>query len=211
MCVGKLTGKVEHESAKGFAVRTPSATVTDLGTEFGVEADRRGDTTTHVFRGSVQLQATTGNGNAEGPLLVLRKNQSARVQKSNNPAGNRIDILETSANQPGFVRAIPEQKIKTFDLVDVVAGGDGFSGKRNASINPTNGGRSTEVFIRKVHTGESPLFHVAGDDVWGRRRWKGSSYRGVAICRWSVHSRRKQRAGHGRLRRPHICGMSERP
>ena len=38
-----------------------------------------------------------------------------------------------------FVREIPKQHIKTFDLVDVVAGGDGFSGRRNAGIDPTTG------------------------------------------------------------------------
>ena len=43
-----------------FAVRTPTAVVTDLGTEFGVEVDRSGTTRSHVFRarsncGSAQL------------------------------------------------------------------------------------------------------------------------------------------------------------
>ncbi|MBN1393995.1 MAG: FecR domain-containing protein, partial [Pirellulales bacterium] len=39
-----------------FSVRTPTAVVTDLGTEFGVEVDANGETTSHVFQGSVQVQ-----------------------------------------------------------------------------------------------------------------------------------------------------------
>ena len=39
-----------------FTVRTPTATVTDLGTEFGVEVSKDGYTMSHVFRGSVKLQ-----------------------------------------------------------------------------------------------------------------------------------------------------------
>ena len=43
-----------------FVVRTPAATVTDLGTEFGVEVDQRGRTETQVFVGEVKI-ATSGN------------------------------------------------------------------------------------------------------------------------------------------------------
>ncbi|NLF06845.1 MAG: FecR domain-containing protein, partial [Pirellulaceae bacterium] len=40
-----------------FTVRTPSAVVTDLGTEFGVEVTANGDTTSYVFQGMVVVQA----------------------------------------------------------------------------------------------------------------------------------------------------------
>jgi hypothetical protein len=56
LSVGKLTGKVEVEKAKGFSVRTPTATVTDLGTEFGVEVVDGGKTQVHVFRGIVEAR-----------------------------------------------------------------------------------------------------------------------------------------------------------
>ena len=42
LSVGKLTGKVTTQAARGLTIRTPTATVTDLGTEFGVEVARRG-------------------------------------------------------------------------------------------------------------------------------------------------------------------------
>ena len=44
-----------------------------------------------------------------------------------------------------FVREIPKRTIKTFDLVDVVAGGDGFSGRRGHGIDATNG-RPTDAW-----------------------------------------------------------------
>jgi hypothetical protein len=46
-----------------FTVRTPTATVTDLGTEFGVEVRDGGATLAHVFRGAVEFQsAEKGTG-----------------------------------------------------------------------------------------------------------------------------------------------------
>ena len=48
-------------------------------------------------------------------------------------------VLVTPAESAGFVREIPKTTIKILDLVDVVAGGDGFSGRRNRGIDPTNG------------------------------------------------------------------------
>ena len=44
-----------------FTVRTPTAPVTDLGTEFGVEVDKQGQPS-HVFRGVVEVQVAAYNG-----------------------------------------------------------------------------------------------------------------------------------------------------
>ncbi len=119
-----------------FAVRTPTATITDLGTEFGVEVDKKGTTTSHVFRGVVQVQAMTPRGEPEGKALVLRENQSARVE---NVQGN-LQLAKAPTVEPKkFIRGIPLRAIKYLDLVDVVAGGNGFSNRRNAGIDPTNG------------------------------------------------------------------------
>ena len=142
LSVGKLTGKVEVEAAKGFCVRTPTAVVTDLGTEFGVEVDKQGNTTSHVFRGLVKVRATSGDGEAEGDAEVLHANQSVYVVAKGR---NRLKVLAPSAKLLHFERDIPKQTVKTFDLVDVVAGGDGFSGRRGQGINPTNGEVSTAI------------------------------------------------------------------
>lgn len=52
---GKLTARVPAP-AKGFTVETPSATLIDLGTEFGVDVDPAANAEVHVFRGEVIVQ-----------------------------------------------------------------------------------------------------------------------------------------------------------
>jgi hypothetical protein len=64
-----------------FTVRTPTAIVTDLGTEFGVEVSENGETSSHVFRGSVQLQPTGIAKGQETPgnTIILHANEAACV------------------------------------------------------------------------------------------------------------------------------------
>jgi hypothetical protein len=62
LSIGKLTGTVEVNRAKGFAVRTPTAIVTDLGTEFGVEVKPDRTTDVVVFRGVVETRRLTSQG-----------------------------------------------------------------------------------------------------------------------------------------------------
>ncbi len=45
-----------------FAVRTPTAKITDLGTEFGVEVSEGGITESHVMQGNVEVQVLTEKG-----------------------------------------------------------------------------------------------------------------------------------------------------
>ncbi len=160
--VGKLTGKVEDETAKGFTVRTPAATVTDLGTEFGVEVSKEGHTTSHVFRGSVKLQKVSAKGEPEGVAQVLRENQSARVEKSNGSQsnGNPVIVVAAAPKSVDFVRKMPQLSLKKLDLVDVVAGGNGFSRKRDRGIDPTTGR------ISDIQSGE--LYVINGDYKYHR-------------------------------------------
>jgi hypothetical protein len=154
LSVGKLTARVEKGSGvRGqgsdasihhssiinhhlFAVRTPTATVTDLGTEFGVEVDKQGRTVSHVFRGLVRVQMLARSGKPEGIGQLLRENESARVDGG---VGERRIIVMPAAKSAEFIRDIPKLKIKMLDLVDVVAGGNGFMGRRNRGIDPTTG------------------------------------------------------------------------
>ncbi len=150
LSLGKLTALVEKRGEGSesnpqslipnplFAIRTPTAVVTDLGTEFGVEVSGEGTTTSRVFRGSVKVLASGGTAGSPGSgrEVILRENESARVEGGDEP---RITMLGASAETADFTRRIPKVTYKTLDLVDVVAGGDGFSGRRNRSIDPTNG------------------------------------------------------------------------
>ncbi|MBU4273362.1 MAG: NPCBM/NEW2 domain-containing protein, partial [Planctomycetes bacterium] len=165
LSLGKLTARVEKRGegrgARGegsesnpqspipnplFAIRTPTAVVTDLGTEFGVEVSGEGATESRVFRGSVRVQVVGdglpspsgrgAGGEGGGQVVVLRENESARVEGGDEP---RVTVFGPSAKTADFTRRIPKVTYKTLDLVDVVAGGDGFSGRRDRGIDPTNG------------------------------------------------------------------------
>ena len=145
MSVGKLTGKVTTEAARGLTIRTPTAVITDLGTEFGVEVDNQGRITSHVFRGTIKVQTLTADGNAEGNSHVLHENESVRVEKNDGQQekSRRVTVFATHVKPADFVREIPRNNpkltVKAFDLVDAAAGGDGFSGRRGMGIDPMTG------------------------------------------------------------------------
>ena len=150
-----------------FSVRTPTATVTDLGTEFGVEVDKAGNTTSHVFQGSVRVQMVSALGKAQGDARVLCENESARVEidKEKPESSLRVRVLTKSVKPVDFVRKIPLPTIKYLDLVDVVAGGDGFSGRRNRGIDPASG-TMTDKPPQDYHINSDGQYHrVAGQPL----------------------------------------------
>jgi hypothetical protein len=118
-----------------FVVRTPSAIITDLGTEFGVEVAKSGRTVSHVFRGTIRVQAVAARGQAEESGRIVRENESVRVDDG---AQRKTVVIHTLKPSP-FIRELPKRTVKLFDLVDVVAGGDGFSHRRGAGIRWADG------------------------------------------------------------------------
>jgi|GEM_PF-5233465 len=85
-----------------FSVRTPTAVVTDLGTEFGVEVDTTGDTLAQVFSGEVQVGMPDG-----GQVLLVSEGASARVSR----AQSRMFIIEEKSSEPVlFTRRMPPPK-----------------------------------------------------------------------------------------------------
>ena len=114
LSVGKLTARLEHKATDTgtqisksqipnpksplFAVRTPTATITDLGTEFGVEVQKDGVTHTHVFVGTVTV-AKIGSGTTNE--RVLHAGDAVRI--------TRNDASPVAAPGDGrqFVRTCP--------------------------------------------------------------------------------------------------------
>ncbi len=101
LSLGKMTGKVQVPTAKGFAVRTPTAIVTDLGTEFGVEVKDDGNTVSHVFQGAIELRQLGDHANASMSLR-LTKNESAEVVCQD---GNAVTVRRTTSDPASFVRS----------------------------------------------------------------------------------------------------------
>ncbi len=132
LAVGKLTGKLEKKVASGqwpekvasgqwpvaskseipspqsqvsspFVVRTPTAAVTDLGTEFGVEVNALGDTETHVFAGKVELAGRDRRGrNVAKQMLVA--GQTARLD------ANTATVTIQRSNAKRFVQQMPPSR-----------------------------------------------------------------------------------------------------
>ena len=69
-----------------FFVRTPTAVVTDLGTEFGVEVNTNGDTTSYVFQGKIMVKAgirgfkdSGVQGSAKRPATAVAREAAEHV------------------------------------------------------------------------------------------------------------------------------------
>jgi hypothetical protein len=95
LSVGVLTGKYEQShktrpnspTAAPFVIRTPTATVTDLGTEFGVEVAKDGRTSSYVFSGAVKLHALAAADKQSD--VILKQNEGAHVE----PTGSLRSVI----------------------------------------------------------------------------------------------------------------------
>jgi hypothetical protein len=133
LSVGKLTCKVAAKSAKGFSVRTSTAIITDLGTEFGVEVNKDGNTVSHVFRGTVRVQTTGTDSRERDAAIILHENESVRVERS---AGGVV-VRRAYVDPHTFVQVV--RPASTLDVLDILAGGDGRGNLRERGISPANG------------------------------------------------------------------------
>ena len=88
-----------------FSVRTPTATVTDLGTEFGLEVDASGLSRAMVFQGKIEMRPAEG-GSDPRRTLHLTANQSAEVQKGPDHVAT---IVHVPSRPNAFVRQIPNR------------------------------------------------------------------------------------------------------
>ena len=157
--VGKCTVTAESPLARGFVIDAPGMKYTDLGTEFGVLVAHSGEQEVHVFRGMVRaeqgaeqgagsreavnsLPSPSGRGaGGEGGLpssrqpLILTANQAIRVAAPGNSGEASKPIQRIAADARQFVRELPTP----LDLADIVAGGDGTTGKTGRGLDPLTG------------------------------------------------------------------------
>ena len=83
--------------APAFAVRTPSAVVTDLGTEFGVDVSTSGAMSVHVFHGVIELQPSAYGNQPCQPIRLVANEAAA--------AGPKMAVRRMKADAALFVRA----------------------------------------------------------------------------------------------------------
>lgn len=92
---------------KLFAVRTPTATVTDLGTEFGVEVADDGVCEVHVLEGRVKAEWAAAAGGRGGEMLLIA-DQAARLDPARpNQTSITADTGRFRNMRAGLVRTPP--------------------------------------------------------------------------------------------------------
>jgi hypothetical protein len=110
--------------AKGFRVRTLTALITDLGTEFGVIVHADGSTEAHVLKGHISI-ALDPNRSSQPTSLVVNEGQATTVDaagqtiRSGLVARADLFLLQLpSSYQPADVS-------ERLNLADIVGGGNG--------------------------------------------------------------------------------------
>lgn len=105
---GKLLAIVTTEEGKGFTTHTPSGSVIDLGTIFGIEVDHAGTSHVQVFKGKVELACSSGEN------IPLSTGKTMRCEVKNN-AWQESEKLSAE-----FCEAIQNQTL----LPEIVFAGD---------------------------------------------------------------------------------------
>lgn len=95
---GRLTATV-RKAARGFTITTPTATVVDLGTEFGVAVDRSGVTETTVFQGVVEVSLLAEGA---GPVRV----EAGQTVRTNDVATVLVDEQRNEV-EDRYTRKLP--------------------------------------------------------------------------------------------------------
>lgn len=132
---GRLVATVPG-AALGFTVETPHCRIIDLGTEFGVNVSKSGNTDVQMFSGKASLVSSLAGRTLES--LTLTQGQSRSIDTS-----GRISPVPFKPN--GFVRSIHSGqhiawRSEPIDLADIVGGGNGFgTGAIGGGISLTSG------------------------------------------------------------------------
>ena len=160
--LGKLTAQVGTIEAEGFTINTPNARFVDLGTEFGVKVDDKNREEAHVFIGRVNAETKSAGGGWNVPV-PLRQGQAFvwKGEQYTVQAARRTDFPPFTpqmqvSNEPQVDTS--EAAEKQLDLLDVVAGGDGFNpdwkeiGMDRNTGNKEKDGNTGDVLYRRANS-----------------------------------------------------------
>ncbi len=120
---GRIVAEVSSEKA-GFRVQTPTAVITDLGTEFGVVVYSDGSTEAHVLKGEISI-ALDPTRASQSTVLIVNEGQAASVD-----AAGRTVRRGLAARPDLFLLRVPPStppvaRSKRLNLADIVGGGNG--------------------------------------------------------------------------------------
>jgi len=140
---GSISARIV-EGSSGFIVRTPSGTVVDYGTEFGVAVNRQGETEATVYQGKIGLRSGSDPVRI-GDSKLLIEGQAGRVDQAGKITETTYHANQTIREMPrqgGF--AVPGRRLS---LADVVGGGNGFgTGDWGSALDVLTGERIEEFY-----------------------------------------------------------------
>jgi hypothetical protein len=122
----------------GFTVSTTNAKVIDLGTEFGVRAEKTGETELHVIKGKTTM--------VSGGSWLNKQTQSVLAGQARKISIDGLKVDDIPVLQKEFARGIDTQtktvwRGERIDLADIAGGGNGLgTGTPGAAIDPATGG-----------------------------------------------------------------------
>jgi len=134
LTAGKLYAKVPKQGI-GFRVNSPNCGVIDLGTEFGMDVNDRGQTSVHLIKGKASLVTSAQQRLQQSQ--ILQEKEAASVTS----AGT---IEQVAFQEQRFVRDFnSESRVlwngASLDLAAIAAGGSGLERVINRGIDPRTG------------------------------------------------------------------------
>jgi hypothetical protein len=120
---GRLAAVVTPQ-AKGFRVRTRTAVITDLGTEFGVIVHSDGSTEAHVLKGRITV-ALDPNKSGRTALLVVDEGQAAVVDAAARTIRDGLAARADLFLFPLPPASQPSSPMGRVNLADIVGQGNG--------------------------------------------------------------------------------------
>lgn len=153
---GKV-GAVVSEYAMGFTVNTPSASIVDLGTEFGVRVESSGQCSLHMFEGKANLIA--------GPIGQKRVSQVVVENEARSVSASNGQIRTIPLARTNFVRRFDSTngsvwRGQDINLADIVGGGSGFGDNRYGYAVESWTGRISSRAIFEIQKAEARFIPV---------------------------------------------------
>ncbi len=122
---GELTAKVDR-LASGFTVIAGSATVVDVGTEFGIRRPSANELQVEVFQGEVQVFDSEGRQGTIGEKLLGSITTGEVVEVVPDESGQSLLLAAADSPVDPFTRALPETSLRYVSATASLVAVDGF-------------------------------------------------------------------------------------
>ncbi|AQQ08839.1 FecR protein [Sedimentisphaera cyanobacteriorum] len=156
---GKVCAYVP-ERAVGFTVQTPSSEIIDLGTEFGVQVNKYGDSKVQVYEGKAALSSI----NEKLSELFLSVGQAGKVERLSG------QVSKAGFEPAAFTRDIDSSSGMLWRggglcLADIVGGGNGFgSGTEKTGIEISDGDMLGRLSYEGERNGQNAYVSVSKNE-----------------------------------------------